>query len=77
MSLSHFLFDWRADSWDRAECKQRDSDGNPLEIWFIRKGKLILKFFISYDVNGNWASIYTEKPKPEPKGKTKEKGGYA
>jgi len=74
MSLDQFIYLWKGASWDRAECKQRDNDGNPLEIWFLREKKLVLKVFISYDKNGDWESIYTEKPKPEAKTTKKVKG---
>lgn len=66
-SLAPFLFDWRGDSWDRAERKRKDAEGNPLEVWFYRRDQLILKLFIIYDDDGDWESLKTEKPKPEPK----------
>lgn len=69
MNLEHHLFLWRSSAWDRAECKKRDADDNPTEVWFFRKGKVILKYFVSYDSEGNWESIWTEKPKKETKKK--------
>lgn len=72
-SIDHFIYLWKDASYDRIECTKRDSDDNPTEIRYYRKGKVILKVFISYDDNGNWTSISSEKPK---KSKKKTAKGY-
>lgn len=62
MSIEHWMDLWNAASYDRIECAQRDSMGNPEHIKFYRKGKHILSVFIHYDEDGNWESIASEKP---------------
>lgn len=69
IDLSPFIFSWKRSAWDRAECRQKDDDGNPLEVWFFRKKKVILKVFVSYDSEGDWESTWTEIPKKETKKK--------
>lgn len=74
MSIEQFICSWKATSYDTVVCQSRDSYGNPLQVWFYRKGKIILKLYIIYDANGEWQSITTEQPKQEQK--PKEKSGY-
>jgi len=65
--LSQFIFDYRGDAWDKAERVRKDAEGNPLEIWFYRKGKVILKLFLIYDDDGDWESLKVEKPEAKKK----------
>lgn len=74
MSITPFIYDWRGDSWDRAECVKRDDDGNPQEIRFYRKSKHILTVYINYNDDGDWTSIKTEKPKKPSKSAKKGYG---
>lgn len=69
INLDPFIFQWKASAWDRAECKKKDSDGNPIEVWFFRKKKVILKVFVAYDDEGDWESTWVEKPQNERKKK--------
>ena len=74
MSIEQFICNWKATSYDKVVCQSRDSYGNPLQVWFYRKGKIILKLYIIYDENGEWDTITTEQPKTEPA--NKEKSAY-
>jgi len=74
VSIEQFICTWKATSYDTVVCQSRDSYGNPLEVWFYRKGKVILKLYIIYDANGEWQSITTVQPKQEQK--PKEKSAY-
>lgn len=74
MSIEQFICTWKATSYDTVTCQSRDAYGNPLEVWFYRKGKVILKLYIIYDANGEWQSITTVQPKQEQK--PKEKSAY-
>lgn len=67
--LSPFIYLWRGCAWDHAKCVKRDDEGNPTEVWFLRKKKVILKYFVAYDDNGDWSEIWTEIPKTEKKKK--------
>jgi len=67
MSIDQFMYSWKAGSYDRIECVERDADGNPLHIRFWRKSKLILEVFIVYDEHGEWMSISSKLPEKEKK----------
>lgn len=69
MSIEPFMYLWKGAAYDRFECHERDDYGNPIQYRFYRKGKLILKIFVSYDDDGNFVSMWAEKPKKETKKK--------
>lgn len=73
MSIDNFIYTWKASSYDEIQCIDRDANGNPTYLKFLRKGKLILEIFIKYDDNGNWTMIWSEKPKEEKPKEAKKK----
>lgn len=67
MSIEFFINTWKASSYDTVQVIERDANGFPQRIQFLRKGKIILELWIVYEDTGEWKTITTVKPKEEKK----------